>query len=140
MAVYPHIGEWTEHFVDAVKLAKIVNHPDFGVTFNLCHALAVGDEGRIPALLQEGKDVLVTVTICGADAGVTGSKWAQLIQTLDKGTFDTRIVLKALKQIGFAGPIGFQGYAIKGDARSILTPTIEAWRKLSADAAGPAPR
>ena len=33
------------------------------------------------------------------------------------------------------GPIGFQGYGIKGDARSILAPTMQAWRKLSAAAA-----
>ena len=42
------------------------------------------------------------------------------------------VVLRKLKQIEFAGPIGFQGYAIKGDARSILTPTMNAWRKLTA--------
>jgi len=44
-------------------------------------------------------------------------------------------VLNTLKRIGFTGPIGFQGYGIKDDARSILTPTIAAWRKLSAETA-----
>jgi sugar phosphate isomerase/epimerase len=138
IAFYPHIGEWIDHFGDGVKLARMVNRPNFGVTFNLCHCLAVGDEQKIPALLTDAKDVLQVVTISGADSGVTGSKWKQLIQTLDKGTFDTQIVLKTLKQIGFMGPIGFQGYGIKDDARSILAPTIEAWRKLSAAAASTA--
>jgi sugar phosphate isomerase/epimerase len=135
IAIYPHLGEWTARFGDATRLAKLVNHPRFGVTFNLCHCLAAGDEARIPSLLDDAKGVLITVTINGADAGVSGGKWDRLIQTLDKGTFDNGIVLRKLKQIGFIGPIGFQGYAIKGDARSILTPTMEAWRKLSAAAA-----
>lgn len=131
IAFYPHIGEWVEHFGDATKLVRMVNRPNFGVTFNLCHCLAVGDEQKIPVLLEQAKDVLQVVTICGADSGVIGSKWKELIQTLDKGTFDTRIVLKTLKRIGFTGPIGFQGYGIKDDARSILTPTMQAWQKLS---------
>ena len=130
IAIYPHFGEWTARFGDATRLAKLVNHPAFGVTFNLCHCLAVGDEARIATLLEEARPVLFTATLSGADTGVTGPQWKQLIQTLDKGTFDTRSVLRKLKQIDFTGPIGFQGYGIRSDAPSILTPTIEAWRKF----------
>jgi len=136
IAIYPHVGQWTAKFADAVTLAKVVKHPQFGVSFNLCHAMAMGEEKAIPELLERAKPVLVTATICGADAGVTGGKWKQLIQTLDKGTYDVGIVLRKLKAIGFTGPVGFQGYGIKGDARSILAPTMEAWRKLSAAAQG----
>jgi sugar phosphate isomerase/epimerase len=136
IAIYPHVGEWTAKFADAVKLAKVVSHPQFGVSFNLCHAMAMGEEKAIPALLDEAKSVLVTATICGADTGVTGGNWRRLIQTLDKGTYDVGIVLRKLRAIGFTGPVGFQGYGIQGDARSILAPTMEAWRKLSAAAAG----
>ena len=131
IAVYPHIGEWTAHFADAIKLAKIVNHPAFGVTFNLCHALATGDEKRIPDLIREAGSSLFCVTLNGADTGVSGAQWDKLIQTLDKGSFDTHILLDALAENHFAGPIGFQGYGIKGDAKSILTPTMAAWKKLS---------
>src|SRR5262249_55080832 len=70
IAVYPHVGEWTARFGDATKLAKVVNHKSFGVTFNLCHCLAMGDEDKIPALLEDARKVLFTVTINGADAGV----------------------------------------------------------------------
>ena len=137
IAIYPHVGEWTARFADAVKLAKVVKHPQFGVSFNLCHAMAMGEEKALPKLLEQAGPVLVTATIGGADAGVTGGNWRRLIQTLDKGTYDVSIVLRKLKQVGFTGPIGFQGYGIKGDARSILAPTMEAWRKLSAAAARP---
>jgi len=135
IAIYPHVGEWTAKFADATKLAKVVNQPAFGVTFNLCHALAGGEEKAIPTQLDDAKSVLVTATICGADTGVSGGQWGRLIQTLDKGTFDVAALLRKMRQIGFTGPIGFQGYNIQGDARSILTPTMEAWRKLSAAAA-----
>jgi sugar phosphate isomerase/epimerase len=131
IAIYPHVGEWTARFGDATRLARLVDHPRFGVTFNLCHALAVGDEQRIPSLLEAARPVLFTVTINGADSGVNKPDWKRLIRTLDQGTFDVGIVLRKLREIGFAGPIGFQGYAISGDSRSILAPTIQAWRKYS---------
>ncbi|HSU67021.1 MAG TPA: TIM barrel protein, partial [Tepidisphaeraceae bacterium] len=134
VAIYPHLGEWTAHFADATRLAELVNHPNFGVTFNLCHALAVGDEAKIPALLESAKRLLFTATICGADAGVTGGHWDRLIQPLGSGSFDVTSVLSKLRQIGFRGPIGFQGFGIKSDARSILAPTMAAWQKMSAAA------
>jgi sugar phosphate isomerase/epimerase len=134
VAIYPHVGEWTARFGDATQVAKLVAHPQFGVTFNLCHCLAMGDEENIPRLLTEAKSVLTTVTINGADKGVKGGQWNRLIQTLDKGTYDPQIVLRTLRQIEFTGPIGFQGYGIAGDARSILAPTMAAWRKLAKSA------
>ncbi len=131
VALYPHVGEWTARFGDATRLARLVGHPRFGVTFNLCHALAVGDEARIPELLEKAGPLLVTATINGADSGVQEPDWARLIQPLDKGTYDVGIVLRKFKEIGFTGPIGFQGYGINGDARSILEPTMVAWRRLT---------
>ena len=136
VAIYPHLGEWTAHFADATRLAELVNHPRFGVTFNLCHALAVGDEAKIPELLERARRLLFTATICGADAGVTGGHWDKLIQPLGSGTFDVTGVLRKLHQIDFTGPIGFQGFGIKADARSILAPTMAAWKTMSAAAAG----
>ena len=133
IAIYPHVGEWTARFADAIKLAKVVKHAQLGVTFNLCHGLAMGDEANVPALLEEAGALLVTVTINGADTGVQGGNWNRLIQPLDKGTYDVGIVLRKLKAMGFKGPIGFQGYGIKGDARSILEPTMAKWRAWSGD-------
>ena len=134
VSLYPHVGEWTARFAEATRVARLVKHPAFGVTFNLCHALAGGDEARIPALLEEAAPLLTTVSLSGADAGVVGADWKRLIQPLNQGTYDVGIVLRKLKQIGFTGPVGFQGYAIAADARSILEPTMAKWRALNADA------
>lgn len=134
IAVYPHLGEWTAKFADAVRLANLVDRPNFGLSFNLCHALAAGEESQIPALLKEAGPRLVTATICGADRGVSAPDkqlWKKLIQPLGQGSYDVTIVLRALRGAGFSGPIGFQGYGIVGSPTEILTPTMEAWRKLS---------
>jgi Domain of Unknown Function (DUF1080)/Xylose isomerase-like TIM barrel len=133
--LYPHFGEWTARFGDAIRIAKLVGHPALGVTFNLCHCLATGDEQRIPALLEEAAPVLTTVTINGADSGVEGANWNRLIQPLNRGSFDVGSVLRELRKIRFAGPIGFQGYGIGGDARSILEPTMALWRELTSTGA-----
>jgi sugar phosphate isomerase/epimerase len=132
IAIYPHIGDWTERFEDAVRVARLVDRENFGVTFNLCHALAAGDEDRIPALLEEAGPGLFAVTINGADAGIKGPRWDRLIQTLDRGSYDVGIVLRTLKRLGYEGPIGLQGYGLGGDRRDNLTRSIEAWKKLSA--------
>jgi sugar phosphate isomerase/epimerase len=138
VAIYPHIGDWTEHVSDAVKVARLVGRPNFGVTFNLCHTLAVGDEERIPSLLEAAKPYLKTVTINGADSLVGKPDWSRLIQTLDRGSFDVAGVLRLLRKQGFKGPIGIQGYGIGGDRRDNLERSMGAWRKLSAAAAGDA--
>jgi sugar phosphate isomerase/epimerase len=131
IAVYPHVGEWTAKFADAVALTDAVNHPAFGVSFNLCHALAGGEEAQVPALLEQAKPRLFIVTLNGADSGVTGGKWDRLIRPLDEGTYDNRALLAKLKSIGYGGPVAFQGYGIKSDARAILEPTMAAWKKLA---------
>ena len=57
--------------------------------------------------------------------------WSRLIQPLDSGTYDVGVLLKMLKELGYAGPIGLQGYAVKGDSKENLKRSIQAWRKLS---------
>jgi len=134
IAIYPHIGDWTERFDDAVRVARLVDHKNFGVTFNLCHALATGDEKKIPALLEEARPSLFTVTINGADSGIKGPQWNHLIQTLDLGSYDVGIVLRTLKRLRFEGPVGLQGFGLGGDRRDNLARSIKAWKKLTANA------
>lgn len=131
LAVYPHVGEWTARFGNATKLAHVVKHPQFGVTFNLCHALALGDEKHIPKLLEDARDVLFAVTINGADSSVSRPDWSRLIQTLDRGSYDTAALLQRLNKLGYHGPIGLQGYGIGGDRRQNLARSMAAWRRLA---------
>jgi len=131
VAIYPHQGCWTERVQDAVRVAKAVNRKNFGVTFNLCHSLMVGDEAKIPALLADAAPYLFLVTINGADGGKPNSSWNELIRPLDEGSFDLRGVLHTLEELRYTGPIGLQGYGLKIPATENLVRSMVAWRRLN---------
>ena len=129
VALYPHYGFWCQRVEDAVRVVEKVDRRNVGVTFNLCHWLKVDDEKNLRPLLELAMPHLFVVTINGADSG--GKDWKQLIQTLDRGTFDMRGFLKTLAACGYTGPIGFQGYGIGGDAQENIERTMDAWRELN---------
>jgi len=132
VALYPHVGDWMERVQDAVRLARKTDRRNLGVTFNLCHCLKVGDEEAIPQLLAEAAPHLFMVTINGTDRGAAGAGWDRLIQPLDRGTYDLLPMLRRLADLGYRGPIGLQGYAVKGEVRENLSRSMDAWHKLSA--------
>jgi sugar phosphate isomerase/epimerase len=129
VALYPHYGFWVERVEDAVRVVKKVDRKNVGVTFNLCHWLRVDDEKNMQPLIKAAMPYLFVVTINGADSG--GKDWKQLIQTLDRGSFDMHRFLKTLKDSGYTGPIGLQGYGIGGNANDNLKRSMSAWRQLS---------
>jgi len=132
IALYPHITSWVERVGDGVRVAKKVNRKNVGTTFNLCHWLRVEGADNMKQILKSAMPYLFVVTINGADAGDTKNmKWDRLIQTLDRGTFDNYDFLKTLKHLGYTGPIGLQGYGIKGDPRENLARSMNAWRRFS---------
>jgi len=128
VALYPHVGFWLERVEDAVRLTKKIDRRNVGVTFNLCHWLKLDSEETMKRLMKLAMPYLYLVTINGADSG--GRNWNQLIQTLDRGTFDIYNFLKTLEELGYTGPIGFQGYGIKGDVHENLKRSMDAWRRL----------
>jgi sugar phosphate isomerase/epimerase len=130
VAIYPHVGDWTERVQDALRVARKVARPNLGVDFNLCHCLYVGDEARIEKLLADARPFLYMVTINGADAGAAGTGWDRLIQTLDRGSYDLKPLLHKLRAIGYRGPIGLQGFGLRGDRRENLARSMQAWRGL----------
>jgi sugar phosphate isomerase/epimerase len=134
IALYPHAGTWLERVEDAIRVADKLNRDDVGVTFNLCHWLKVEGTERDPLpVLKAALPRLMFVTINGADAGDTKNMgWDRLIQPLGCGTYDVAAFLGKLRAAQYTGPVGFQGYGIKQDAREVLTKTIAAWRAMSA--------
>ena len=76
---------------------------------------------------------LFFVTLNGAEAGDTRKMdWNKLIQPLDAGTYDVAGLMKTLRDLGYGGPIGFQGYGIPGDSREILRRTMNGWLRINA--------
>lgn len=133
IAFYPHAWFWLERVEDAVRVARAVDRPNVGTTFNLCHWLKIeGDRDPRP-VLQEARSKLFYVTINGADSGDTRSmNWDRLIQPLGQGSYDVAGLLQSLHELGYDGPIGFQGYGIPGDSRELLERTMKTWQQLTA--------
>ena len=129
ISLYHHNAFWLETIEDAVRIAEKVDRPNVGVTFNLCHWLRVSESRDAKAVLSKAMPCLSVVNINGADTD--GKDWNTLIQTLDRGTFDMRGFLETLRDAGYTGPIGFQGYGIGGDAHENLKRTMAAWEKHS---------
>ena len=129
IALYPHHAFWLETIKDAVRIAEKVNRPNVGITLNLCHWLRISKNRNAGSVIERAMPHLFVVNINGAD--IEGQDWKTLIQTLDRGTFDMRAFLETLRDAGFTGPIGFQGYGIGGDAHDNLKRTMAAWEKHS---------
>jgi sugar phosphate isomerase/epimerase len=128
VSLYPHHKNWVERVEDASRLARKVERPNFGVTFNLCHWLMV-DGADLDSSLRDALPHLMIVTINGADDG--GKDWQKLIQPLGSGTHDVGKVLAKLAELGWHGPVGLQHFGIRGDAKANLQRSMDAWREMS---------
>ncbi len=134
IALYPHTGFYVATVQDAVRLAKKVERPNVGASFNLCHFLKLDDEQNIRRVVEGAMPHLFLVSVSGADQGNTKSMgWDRLIQPLGQGDFDVKGVLKILKEIGYKGPVGLQCYGIRGGPLDHLPKSMEAWHKLNED-------
>ncbi len=129
IVLYPHAGNYVDTLGSAVRVARKCERENVGVMFNLCHYLKVEPKTDLKAALTEAKPLLWQVSTCGAEKG--GNSWGQLIQTLDRGSYDQKALFQMLRELGFKGNVGFQCYAIRGDSRDNLKRSIGAWNKLS---------
>ncbi len=130
---YPHRGMYVARVEDALRLIEKIDRPNVGTSFTLCHFLKLDNEKNLEQCLKAAMPHLWLVSINGTDGGDTNNmEWDRLIQTLDRGNFDVGRVMRALKHLGYTGPVCLQGYAIPGDVRDNLARSMAAWRKLTA--------
>ncbi len=132
LLLYPHTGNWIERIEDAVRVADLVDRPNVGVMFNLCHWLRVCPDRDYRTRLRQALPRLWAVSINGADERDDQPGWERYIQPLDRGSFDVGTLLKTLRELGYKGPIGLQCYGIGGDAREHLARSMAAWSRLQA--------
>jgi sugar phosphate isomerase/epimerase len=132
IALYPHSRFWLERVDDAARIARAINDPNLGITFNLCHWLKVEGEKNPTVTLRDALPLLYFVTINGADRGDTQTmEWNRLIQPLGEGSYDVGAFLSILQAVGYRGPIGLQGYGVPGDSSENLIKSFSAWKRLS---------
>jgi sugar phosphate isomerase/epimerase len=127
VVLYPHMGFYVGRIEDALRVRKLVDRPNVGVTFNLTHFLAVRDEANLDQRLREALPYLEMGSINGAEHE---GGWDRLIQPLDRGAFDVFGFLKKLATAGYKGPIGLQCYQVPGDIEENLKRSMAAWRKF----------
>jgi sugar phosphate isomerase/epimerase len=128
IVLYPHAGFYIDTLGAAVRVARKCERENVGVMFNLCHYLKVEPKTDLKAALTAAKPLLWQISTCGAEKG--GHSWGQLIQTLNRGSYDQAAFFQMLRELGFKGNVGFQCYAIGGDSRENLKRSIGAWNKL----------
>ncbi|MCU1238659.1 MAG: Xylose isomerase domain protein barrel [Candidatus Solibacter sp.] len=127
VVLYPHMGFFVGRIEEALRLRKLVDRPNVGITFNLTHFLAVKDEPNLDQRLREAMPYLEMVSINGAEHE---GGWDRLILPLDRGAFDVFGFLKKLVAAGYKGPIGLQCYLVPGDTEENLKRSMIAWRKF----------
>jgi len=138
VALYPHFESVIERVDDAIRIARQCERPNVGVTFNLCHWLRTAGPQNGPenaaAQIKRALPVLSQVTINGANRD--GSSWQELIQPLDQGTFNVKSFLKQLRDAGYHGPIGLQGYDVAKtfhlEPKENLQRSMAAWKAMNA--------
>jgi len=138
VALYPHTWFWLETVGDAIRVAKKVNRPNFGISFNLPHFLSTQYyAGESPihnfqTWAEKARPYLFAVSVNGADyppATADRSKlWDSLIKPLGEGNYDTYQYLKTFWDMGFTGPVGLQCYNIKQDKTDHLKKSVRTWQ------------
>lgn len=130
LLLYPHQKDWIERIEQAVRVAGLVDRPNVGVMFNLCHWLRVDANRDYRPLLQQAMPRLWAISINGADEHDDQPGWKRYIQPLDRGSFDMGALLRTLDELGYRGPVGLQCFGITGDVREHLARSLARWREL----------
>ncbi|OGV62053.1 MAG: hypothetical protein A2283_23530 [Lentisphaerae bacterium RIFOXYA12_FULL_48_11] len=125
VVLYPHKGCYVATASDAARIAKRVNRPNVGASFNLCHEFLTDRGDKVPETLKEVAPYLRLVSINGVDV-----KNKKYILRLDQGDYDIDGFLGMLSNADYKGPIGLQCYSVPGDQKENLKENISAWRKI----------
>ena len=125
VALYPHTGFYTDTAPECLRLARLANRKNVGVSFNLCHFLLQTDSSKLESEIREIAPLLYLVSLNGAnDARKTP------VLPLGEGSFDTRRLLRVLDEVDYKGLVGLQCFQVKAPARDHLTKSMEAWKEF----------
>lgn len=129
LALYPHITHWLERIEDAVRLCQAIGHPLLKAVFSGFHWYAV-DGADLPAKLAAAAPFLHRANLCGSRLVPGEGTMPATIEPLDEGELDNFAVLGLLRDVGYQGPIGVQGYSVGGDAYAKLRRSLAALRDM----------
>ena len=73
VVLYPHLGLYVGRIEDALRIRKLADRANVGVSFTLTHFLAVKDEPNLDQRLRDALPYLELVSINGAEHGGDGT-------------------------------------------------------------------
>lgn len=130
LAMEPEPGFLVERMADYARLAGVLGYRPH-LTLDVGHVVCVGDGGEGPVggaparVIREFRDVLVNVQLDDMRPG------EHVHLPLGQGVVDFGEVLKALGEIGFAGPVCVELSDASRNAVTVCRETMSAIRKLT---------
>jgi sugar phosphate isomerase/epimerase len=128
IGLYPHFSFWLEKFSPAVRLCRKLNHPRVRPIFCGFHWYAVDNAPLFP-LLEDAGPNLHSVNLCGSRKRDGGGLPAT-IEPLDEGELDNFAIVWKLRQLGYTGWFGLQGYKVGSDVYDKLRRSIRSFREF----------
>ena len=111
-----------------MRLARLSGRKNVGTNFNLVHWKWVEPSEPPARVLKAALPHLFSVSINGME----GDK----IVPLDAGDFDVTAFMKTVKEVGYRGQVGLQGYGVPGPSAQHLKRSIEKWDSVLKALAG----
>ena len=131
ISLYHHIWFLLERIEDCVRVAKKINDPALRVTFCGYHWYAV-DGSELAAKVKLAAPWMCLANLNGSRPAPEDAKFAgclpKTIESVGEGDFPLAEFAQALTDVGYSGPVGFQGYKIGGHPPETLARSMEAWR------------
>jgi len=128
ISIYPHFSFWAERTDDVFRAAQKTQRDNVGCTFNLYHWLKVEGPDNLENKAKTVLPRLNCVTVNGSRKNAKELKVEEGILPLGEGDYDVKAFVKTFTQLGYAGPIGLQGYSIGGDIRAKLEKSLQEWK------------
>lgn len=127
--LYPHINHWMERIEDAVRLCRKLEHPNLGAAFCGFHWFAA-DGQDVFGKINLARSHLCQVNLCGSRRTASEVGGKATVEPMGQGELDNFAILGFLREIGYNGMIGFQGYSIGGDVYANLRQSLSAFRDM----------
>lgn len=141
VTLYPHSKCYIASAEAALPFIKQLHRPNLGLAVHLCHELRAGNVDRLEAVVRNVAPFIRFATLAGTNATVdwTTSRTMEnsTIKPLDEGDYDLRKFIRALRAVGYRGPIGFINFMIEQDPADYLARSISKWRTLDMDPSVP---
>jgi sugar phosphate isomerase/epimerase len=135
LVLYPHFGNAFDTVEATLPLLRRLNRTNVKLSIHLCHEMRAGNENRWDEIIASAAPYLALASINGTDPGETIRRdrpddWSHAILPLDKGTYDVRDYLRALRRHGYLGPILLHTFGIKDPPKDQLARSLRQWRRI----------